>query len=123
MPKELIGFPDVRKLHHNCLPGEGCPPGCEVVAESWPQVSVRWANAGHDRTGNVQISLVEYNEIPWEEYVARLEKAVAERDAVRNVDLLGEAKETYSMVLSRSELNDLIRVLRRARNQAYGADE
>ena len=123
MPKELIGFPDVRQVHRNCSPGERCTPECTITTDTWPQVSVRWAGAGHDRTGNVQVSLVEYNEIPWSEYTARLEKALTERDAVRNVDLLGEAREVFSMVLSRSELNDLIKVLRRARDQAYGKDE
>lgn len=122
MPKELIGFPEVRSHHRNCHPG-GCPPECVVMTDVWPQVSVRWAAAGHDRTGNVQVSLVEYNQTTWAEYCARLEMALTERDTVRNVDLLGEAEETFSMVLSRSELNDLIRILRRARDQAYGRDE
>jgi len=122
MPKEMIGFPDVQQVHRNCHPG-GCPPECVVMTDTWPQISVRWAAAGHDRTGNVQVSLVEYNDATWDEYCARLEKAIAERDAVRHVDLLGEKKETFSMVLSRSEINDLIKALRRARDQAYGRDE
>lgn len=123
MPKELIGFPVVQQMHHDCLPGEGCPPGCTITTDVWPQLSVRWAGAGHDRTGNVQVSLVERKNVPWEEYVSRLEDALAKRDAVRDVDLLEEERETFSMVFSRSELNDLIRVLRRARDQAYGRDE
>lgn len=125
MPKEQITWPQAVQLGPPCEHTE-IPCSCPRIADTWPQVNVRWAAAGHDRYGNVQISLVEYEKPTWDEYSTRLEQAlneVSERMAVRDGDILKEEKETFSAVLSRSEINEFIKVLRRARDQAYGRDE
>ncbi len=115
MPKEQINYPTPTLTHHSCgLAGDSNDDGpctCTPTMDSWPALFVRWHAAGHDRTGNVQISLAEYPKLTQAEY-----------------DELNQwpptpASETYSASLTRSELNDLIRMLRRARDQAYGRDE
>ncbi len=125
MPHELISFPQVQKMHRNCGPSDdgSCTPGCSIIADTWPQVTVHWGAAGHDRGGNVQVSLIEYEKPAWGDWNKRVNEALELQSPVRDVDVLTIERETHSMVLSRSELNDLIRVLRRARDQAYGKDE
>lgn len=126
MPKERINhfaeqitLPEVEPVHHNCAPG-GCTGTCDVVAETWPTVYVRWGAGGHDKLdiSNVQIVLAEHEKPLWKDWL--------------ETDPWGQEtafpappvkREVYSAVLTRSEINKLIKVLRRARDQAYGVDE
>lgn len=119
MPKEQITFSKVEKIHRDCEPGDACSPSCTVVAESYPALYVRWGADGHDRTGNVQVSLLKYEQPTWDEWIASDPYEQTET-AYPTPPIAGEF---FSQVLSRSEINELIKVLRRARDQAYGRDE
>lgn len=119
MPKERITRTEVTKMHHSCgLPGprsEGCT--CTPTADTWPDVFVRWADSERGK-GNVQVSLLIYQSPPWDEWV-KIDEAVTE-----GVSPLPPPKdEFHSIVLDRADINHLIKVLRRARDQAYGTDE
>lgn len=105
---------------------------CDEVCSTstYPTLTVRW-NGNHGRVTavppmavedipacNVQLTLTEYEEIPWPEYKARLREAGEDRLVSREI-----AGESFTKVLTRSEINNLIRVLKRARDAAYGRDE
>lgn len=99
MPREQINFPTPTEM---CSGGSGEPDVVESYTD--PAVHVNWHNAGNDHAGHVQIAL----ECDW----SYLMKFPDEERSCR-----------YSPVLTRSDVNKLIRVLRRARDQAYGRDE
>jgi len=123
MPKEQINYPSA--IEHpgritTAASGDPASSGLDGD-EAWyePVVNVRWHTAGHDRAGNVQVSL-QAPIAAWAQMGDRL------RDAERNKTVEWEEgwmPEAYSPSLSRSEINGLIKVLRRARDQAYGRDE
>lgn len=130
MPKERITFSKAEKVHIGCDdksckriedPGNSHPPvcSCPPVVYTYPALFVRWANDGHDRTGNVQISLLKYQQPAWDEWIAT--DPYDQTDTVYPTPPI--ADEFFSQVLSRSEINELIKALRRAREQAYGKDE
>lgn len=109
MPKEQINFPRWRKMEHS-LPGMASEQA--ATAERDDTLFVRW----HDGTqveGYVQLATVSYKPCAW----ADSDDAVVWPSSALN------PSETYSPVLSREDLNRLIKALRRARDQAYGRDE
>ena len=121
MPKEQINYPDVIE-HRSTGTASSDEPVRGPLGDgtTWyePIVNVRWHSAGHDRIGNVQVSL----QAP---IAAWTQMADSLRDAIDKAVEWEEGwmPEAYSPSLSRSEINTLIRVLRRARDQAYGRDE
>ncbi|ACU71773.1 hypothetical protein Caci_2864 [Catenulispora acidiphila DSM 44928] len=122
MPKDQINFPET--IEHvgrtgDAASGEPMSSGMDG-ASTWyePIVNVRWHAAGDDKIGNVQVSL-QAPIAAWTQMGDELRKA--EEKAVGWEE--GWMPEAYSPSLSRSELNRLIRTLRRARDQAYGRDE
>jgi hypothetical protein len=114
MPKEQINYPHPYRTGHS-LPGLPEDPD-QLYMTADPALFVRWHAAGHDSTGHVQLSISEFEKA-----------APAEYEALENdthlVNPLKTVAEHYCPPLTRSELNDLIRVLRKARDQAYGRDE
>jgi hypothetical protein len=122
MPKEQINWPDVKKMHHgnpdDHIDDGPCP--CTPTAETMPTVYVRWGAGGHDRLdiSNVQITLAVHEHPAWDEWTAT--DPWAGKSAF---PALPVKEEHHSAVLTRSEINKLIKVLRRARDQAYGTDE
>ena len=112
MPKEQINFPQWRK-HVSGLPGTiGHDTDEYATAEIDDVLVVRW----HDNSlveGYVQMSLVAQEPMPWADY---------DEDA-HSGPVLNTATERFTPVLSRSDINRLIKVLRRARDSAYGRDE
>lgn len=130
MPKEQITYPIATKMHHSCgidSASDGGPGGddctCVPTAETWPQVAVRWAGEAEGVEGNVQVSLIEYEQPIWSDWIQRVSEGLKKEDFIRDRDLLKVKTETFSVVLCRHEINDLIKVLRRARDHAYGRDE
>ena len=122
MPREQINYPDaVEHCSHICgadssdAPAGGGKPWYENV------VQVRWHAAGHDRVGNVQVSL-QAPIAAWGQMADDLREAEAHKDETVKWEE-GWMPEAYSPSLSRSEINKLIAVLRKARDQAYGRDE
>jgi len=120
MPKEQINHPQTSKMHYSCALDDPGPCTCAPKAHTDPALFVRWAADGHDRTGNVQVSLLEYAKPAWDEWIDGYGELAAKSE---RIPVPEPSAEYFSAVLSRSELNDLIRVLRRARDQAYGRDE
>lgn len=122
MPKEQINWPRVQKTHHG-PPDEHISDGvcpCTPTAETQPTVFVRWGAGGHDRLdiSNVQIMLAVHEQPAWDEWIADDPWSGPTAWPAPRVK-----EEVPSAVLSRSEINKLIKVLRRARDQAYGTDE
>jgi len=111
MPKEQINFPQPVRTHHGCAPDMNDKCGCTPTWDSRPAMFVRWNNYADDKTGVVQLSLEQYASFTDEEY-----------DALRQWPPV-PVEEKYSENLTRSEINKLIKALRRARDQAYGTDE
>lgn len=110
MPKEQINFPHWRKMTRG-LPGQEVSDD-EATAEIDDTLVVRW----HDNTlveGYVQMSIVGRAPIPWNDF---------DEDA-ESGPVLNTPDERFTPVLSRSDINRLIKVLRRARDSAYGRDE
>lgn len=106
MPREQINFPEARKTHFGSIDENGVTEqGFELSND--PSVHVNWHNVGNDHDGHVQVSLecdraylASFSDVPDD-----------------------DRRSLYSPVLSRSDVNKLIRVLKRARDQAYGRDE
>lgn len=112
MPKEKINHPGWYKTQLDAMPGDVLESDATAVATTDPALSVRWhRNGDTNMPGHVQIAFETYPAAPWSEF------ATADCWPTREPD------EVFSPVLTRSEINDLIRVLRRARDQAYGRDE
>jgi hypothetical protein len=112
MPKEQINFAHWRKMLHGLpgLPGlRGSDEG--ATAEMDDILYVRWHD-GSQVKGYVQLTVVSHEPQPWEDYEG------ADCWPPNNT-----ATERFLPPLSRDELNRLIRVLRRARDSAFGRDE
>jgi hypothetical protein len=114
MPREQINYPSstgVLIYQGNELdyqPGASVPEGGEVFAD--PALHVNWQSEGADfGAPHVQVSL----EVPAGFLRSR---AAGLDDSVSHTCL-------FTPVLTRQELNKLIRVLRTARDKAYGRDE
>jgi hypothetical protein len=109
MPREQINFPSTKMLMINdrgeereIEPGAELPDGSKLVAD--PELSVSWMPDGH-----VQVSINMEAE-----FIKHLSTGMTE-GATHNA--------VYTPSLSRQEINKLIRVLRLARDKAYGRDE
>lgn len=109
MPKEQINYPRTEKIYVDS--SIDSPREEDAVAHVDPALIVHWNPAGDDRSGLVQVSTVKYDQVKWSEYD---EAPAWPREP---------SAELFSPPLSRSEINAMIRVLRRARDQAYGRDE
>jgi hypothetical protein len=123
MPSEKINFTETTRMHHSCnVDTDECT--CTPTADTRPGVRVNWGAGGHDKLdiSNVQIALEVYEQPTWAEWIATgpWEPGNYGNSAFPHPPL----KQTIcSDVLSRSELNKLIKVLKRARDAAYGSDE
>lgn len=119
MPKEQINYPRTKKVHQSCFApagdGEEGPCICTPLAETWPTVAVRW---GDVNDGNVQLVLMVHEQPAWDDWVA-----TKPWDGPSAYPAPPVVDERHSAVLSRKDVNKLIQVLRRARDQAYGRDE
>ncbi|UDL15930.1 hypothetical protein QEH42_gp288 [Microbacterium phage Pumpernickel] len=101
---ETKGLSETKTVKYH--PGDDIPPEAKVREEQ--SLEVNWNRDG----GWVQLSIV----APYQWW----EKAV-DPD---HFDVHGAPYQSvYTDVLSRSEINHLIKTLRRARDAAYGADE
>jgi hypothetical protein len=114
MPREQINHPDFtnadfadsRKAHHPGLPND-----------TWVDsaMHVSWHPFSDQGLGFVQVAL---------EADRRYLKSVMAQDEVDANGLpVDPTPYVWTPVLTRSEINKLIRVLRRARDRAYGSDE
>lgn len=104
---DLHGKPTGTRAHavRPYIVGEILPEGSGIRED--PSLDVSW-----NRQGNVQVSI----EAPtdwWE----RFEQARVGEKSDRT------HYAAFTSTLSRQDINDMIRVLRRARDAAYGADE
>ena len=104
MPKVQIN----RLREHETTKGSTDGP-VEVVKWVDPLVNVNWRNSP-DGTGHVQLSF----DVP----LGYLETVLASA----NGDIVSGSSLVWSPVLERDELNLMIRTLRKARDNAYGAD-
>lgn len=102
MPREQINFPETHKVHTGSKIDGAAEDGVEDYTD--PAVHVNWHSAGNDHSGHVQVSL-ECDRSYFEKFPAE------------------DRGDRYSPILSRSDVNKLIKVLKRARDQAYGRDE
>lgn len=107
MPREQINYPAPLAPSQDW---DGTPP--PVHGEAWPEpeLNVSWNKAGDYGQGHVQVSLL----LP-AAYVEHLASEAATSEA--------SGVGAFSPALPRDEVNRLIRVLRQARDQAYGRDE
>lgn len=130
MPKEIIAFPKVQMS--SAYPPHDCPSDyspCECVerreTSTKPALTVRW-NGGSEADSlglggpHVQVTLTEYAEMSWAQWLERV-GGVDKRTAERTTP--DSPEEHWSANLSRADINHLIKVLRRARDVAYGRDE
>lgn len=109
MPKEQINYPLWRKTLHG-LPGlSGSDEG--ATADIDPVLMVRWHD-GSAVEGHVQLSIVRQETQLWKDF-----------EEAESWPPGNSTSERYSPVLSREEINRLIKTLRRARDSAYGHDE
>jgi hypothetical protein len=111
MPKEQINYPEPFVPREPSSDGPSTDPA--IHGESWPEptVHVSWLGATGDHDGHAQVAI----KAP-RAYL----KMLVEEDGAQAADA---GPGVYSPVLDRTALNRLIRVLRRARDQAYGRDE
>jgi len=123
MPKTQINYPSEIEHRGYVDTAESDSPASSGMDgnNAWyePILNVRWHAAGHDRSGNVQVSL-QAPVAAWTQMGDRLREA-EQGDTTHWEE--GWMPEAYSPSLSRSEINALIKTLRRARDQAYGRDE
>lgn len=104
MPREQINFPAIQDVKNFD------PTGAPIHGEAWrdPVLLVSW-QANPDHEGHVQVALSN----PQSYLKSAMGSAVTSDQDI----------ELFTPVLNRDQLNRLIRVLRRARDQAYGRDE
>lgn len=107
MPREQINFPDLSA-------GPSAPDGVPVHGEAWrePALHVSWMSMPDENMepvgGHVQVA---FEADP--SYFT---------GAAKVPDSNGRAR-VYSIALSRTEINRMIRALKRARDQVHGRDE
>lgn len=101
MPREQINYPDLSVSKEPSSPGAGVTYHESALHVSW--------HPDRNGVGIVQIAVeADPNYL---------------RMAVDSPNELDGRTSVYTPVLERAELNKLIRVLKRARDQAYGRDE
>lgn len=110
MPKEQVMTAKWEKFTRSALDADGG----EEFGMTYPEVFIRWAGGGLLGGGNVQVHMTTYPETPWHEL-----KVNEEGHPV----VWPRPTEVFSGVLTRADINNLIKVLRRARDSAYGRDE
>jgi len=92
------------------MDSSGTPEG--YITRTEPSLDITW-----NRSGWVQVS-IDFERAQWKRIVEEQDRYEAE---------LGEnapmSQAIYTDVLTRAEINNMIKVLRKARDQAYGADE
>lgn len=103
------------KINH-AAPFTPVPDDCvgpAIHGESWPEpeVHLQWNREGDHGYGHAQVGI----DLP-RKYLLNLAEELE-----RNAD--APSVLAFSPVLGRPELNRLIQVARRARDQAYGRDE
>lgn len=91
------------------IPGEKLPKGAYVTEE--PSLEVTWTRSGDMLGGWVQVSI----DMPREKWLENMKTLEDDPNVI--------ARAMYTDSLSRQEINNMIKVLRRARDAAYGADE
>ena len=104
MPKIQVNYPREVEV---CTGGTNEPTTTETVMD--PILNVNWRNST-DGTGHVQLSLD-----------VSLRSARMALESPNGLMVVGSTL-LYTPVLERSEVNSLIRALRKARDAAYGAD-
>lgn len=114
MPREQINYPNTTGIvidnkgnEHVYIEGIPLPDGSIVFTD--PSLNVNWQTQNPDIPGHVQLSL-------------SMESAYL-KSLAHSLDPTVTHTAIYTPVLSRKELNKLIRVLRVARDKAYGRDE
>lgn len=107
MPREQINFPPPVETHYGSIDENGVTEQHSEIRTD-PAVHVNWHNVGNDHDGHVQVAL-ECDR----EYLKELVEKLQDEDRIC----------VSSSTLSRSDVNKLVRVSRRARDQAYGRDE
>lgn len=103
MPREQINYPST------AYSVSGAPGDPEGITYRDPELHVNWHNDGVTGQGFIQVSL--------NIDTVQLEHLSKRRDGKVSHQAI------YTPVLTRSEVNKLIRVLRTARDKAYGRDE
>jgi|SRR5882672_9775225 len=110
MPREQINYPDLEVLNKD---GSNTPP---IHGEAWrePALHVSWL-AQHDENtepvgGHVQVAF-EADPV----YLRFAADHISDPRTNRSL--------VYSSVLTRNEINRMIRALKRARDQVHGRDE
>jgi hypothetical protein len=115
MPKEQVMSAKWEKFFTGNLNKAGEPDTPdEPYGSTYPEMYVRWA-AGGVGGGNVQVHMVPYPNTTWHDLKVD--------DEGHPVVWPAPKDEVFSGVLTRQDINNLIRVLRRARDSAYGRDE
>ena len=106
MPREQINYPPLLEQNEE---KQAAPPGRE--GERWRDsaVHVGWHADGEGGNGHVQMAL--------ESDLSYLRMALESPNEPEG------RTSMYSPVLNRAEINRLIKMLRRARDAAYGRDE
>ncbi len=115
MPREQINYPNSLAIvidkdgnEDEYVEGSKVPEGADVYSD--PAMHVHWRNPGSDIFNpGVQVSL----EMPAEFFKSRANQL---DDSVSHTSI-------FTADLKRTEINKLIRVLRTARDKAYGRDE
>jgi hypothetical protein len=109
MPNEQINYPKWRDapemVHLSPSPGPG------PVSRLEPVVQVGWAAATGSEEGTVQLTMTKLDDVLTSQLGADGKPKKWPKSDERQV------------TLSRTEINKLIRTLRRARDQAFGQDE
>ena len=110
MPREQINFPGPFKPQYDNS------SEMAIHGESWPEpeLNVSWNKDGDCASGRVQISI----DLPVD-YVRHLAKCIEDDETGLHPSAIG----AFTPALSRDDINRMIRVLRRARDQAHGRDE
>lgn len=105
---DTTGYPLQARVYTEWTPelGKELGPDAEMFTE--PSLDISWTR---EPAGYVQTSIC-FSRERWIEIGKMLED-----------DHLVSEYSIYTDVLSRDEINNMIRVLKRARDQAYGADE
>lgn len=110
MPKEVIAFPRCEEANEWNEVGESIG---KIMATT-PRLTLHWSalhSTEDDLCGGVQLSVACYPPTSLEEYKAARSWPPE------------PLSENYTENLTRDQLNRLIRLLRRARDAAYGGDE
>ncbi len=108
MPREQINYPQLHVVHLDSSDG---PDGGTDIDTIDPELHVSWMPDMH-----VQLALVADPK-----YFAFCADSVNEGSIFSTEE--HKRSSAWTPVLKRQELNKLIRVLRRARDSAYGKDE